>query len=139
MAVIRNSANSVSNDRFGFKVTMDIPDNVSFWEAMKGQTGKNPVYVRSLTYGRAALLMVESEAGFSSMQDAWRNRLEGKDLTLEQQEVSVGQRSVGEYGRILRNGMLTSCLTRIRIYRQSSRIVIPKETMALQFCVRVLM
>ena len=70
-----------------FKVTMDIPDNVSFWEAMKGQTGKNPVYVRSLTYGRAALLMVESEAGFSSMQDAWRNRLEGKDLTLEQQEV----------------------------------------------------
>lgn len=70
-----------------FKVTMDIPDNVSFWEAMKGQTGKNPVYVRSLTYGRAALLMVESEAGFSSLQDAWRNRLEGKDLTLEQQEV----------------------------------------------------
>lgn len=53
-----------------FTVSMDVPINGFFKDRNNDNSSINPVYVRSLTYGKIALLAIESEYSFEEVKKA---------------------------------------------------------------------
>lgn len=53
-----------------FTVTMDVPANGFFKDKSKDTSSENPVYVRSISYGKIALLSIESEYSFEEVKKA---------------------------------------------------------------------
>lgn len=53
-----------------FTVTMDLPVNGLFKDKAQNTSTKNPVFVRSLSYGKIALLAIESEYSFEEVKKA---------------------------------------------------------------------
>ncbi|MGI6862266.1 thiol-activated cytolysin family protein [Bacteroides sp. KG156] len=53
-----------------FSVTMETPVNGFFKDKTKDQAAENPVFVRSLSYGKLALLAIESEYSFEEVKKA---------------------------------------------------------------------
>lgn len=53
-----------------FTVTMEVPVNGFFKDKSKDTSAENPVYVRSISYGKIALLSVESEYSFEEVKKA---------------------------------------------------------------------
>lgn len=53
-----------------FTVTMEVPANGFFKDKSKDTSAENPVYVRSISYGKIALLAIESEYSFEEVKKA---------------------------------------------------------------------
>lgn len=53
-----------------FTVTMEVPANGFFKDKSKDSSSENPVYVRSISYGKIALLAIESEYSFEEVKKA---------------------------------------------------------------------
>jgi|GEM_PF-1466501 len=53
-----------------FTVTMEVPANGFFKDKAKDTSEENPVYVRSISYGKIALLTIESEYSFEEVKKA---------------------------------------------------------------------
>lgn len=53
-----------------FTVTMEVPANGFFKDKSKDSSSENPVYVRSISYGKIALLAIESEYSFEDVKKA---------------------------------------------------------------------
>lgn len=53
-----------------FTVTMEVPANGFFKDKSKDNSSENPVYVRSISYGKIALLAIESEYSFEEVKKA---------------------------------------------------------------------
>lgn len=53
-----------------FTVTMKVPANGFFKDKSKDSSSENPVYVRSISYGKIALLAIESEYSFEEVKKA---------------------------------------------------------------------
>lgn len=53
-----------------FTVTMETPANGFFKDRSKDTSPENPVYVRSISYGKIALLAIESEYSFEEVKKA---------------------------------------------------------------------
>lgn len=53
-----------------FTVTMDLPPNGFFKDKSYDTCADNPVYIRSLTYGKVAVLAIESEYSFEEVKKA---------------------------------------------------------------------
>lgn len=53
-----------------FTVTMEVPVNGFFKDKSKDTSSENPVYVRSISYGKIALLTIESEYSFEEVKKA---------------------------------------------------------------------
>ncbi len=53
-----------------FTITMEVPANGFFKDKSKDTSPENPVYVRSISYGKIALLSIESEESFEEVKKA---------------------------------------------------------------------
>ncbi len=53
-----------------FTVTMEVPANGFFKDKSKDTSPENPVYIRSISYGKIALLSIESEDSFEEVKKA---------------------------------------------------------------------
>lgn len=53
-----------------FSITMALPEKGLFKDISKNTSTENPVFVRSITYGKIALLSVESEYSFEEVKNA---------------------------------------------------------------------
>lgn len=53
-----------------FSVTMETPVNGFFKDKTKDQAAENPVFIRSMSYGKLALLAIESEYSFEEVKKA---------------------------------------------------------------------
>ena len=49
---------------------MEVPANGFFKDKSKDSSSENPVYVRSISYGKIALLAIESEYSFEEVKKA---------------------------------------------------------------------
>ncbi|MBD5355307.1 MAG: hypothetical protein HDR85_10470 [Bacteroides sp.] len=53
-----------------FTVSMDLPTKSFFKDASYDQSADNPVFIRSITYGKIAILAIESEYSFEEVKKA---------------------------------------------------------------------
>ncbi len=53
-----------------FTVSMDLPTKSFFKDASQDQSADNPVFIRSITYGKIAILAIESEYSFEEVKKA---------------------------------------------------------------------
>lgn len=76
-----------------FTITMELPPKGLFKDQTKNTSPENPVYVRTLSYGKIALLSIESEYSFEEVKQAieagikWKIVHTGSDISAKNIEI----------------------------------------------------